>query len=71
MVACDGELIGEEAMVEEVLVPKAIAIGSSLEWAIDVATGTVVLRGDSDRNKSGQWWRMPASRGGWVRVGQR
>jgi hypothetical protein len=53
MVACGGELIGEEVMVEEVLVPKAIAIGSSLEWAVDVATGTVVLRGDSDRNGSG------------------
>jgi hypothetical protein len=70
-VASDGELIGEEAAAEEVLVPEAIAVGSSLERVLDVAVGTMVHQGGSDKNGGGQWWRSPTSRGGWVRAEQR
>jgi hypothetical protein len=46
----DSELIGEEAVAEEVLVPETIAINSSLEQVLDVAAGMMVLRGGSDEN---------------------
>jgi hypothetical protein len=62
--AGDDELIGEEAGTEEVLVPKVIAVSSSLEWVLDVAVETTVLQGSSDRNRGGRWWCSPVSRGG-------
>jgi hypothetical protein len=61
MVAGNGELIGEEAAAEEVLVLEAIAVGSSLERVLDVAEGMMVHRGSSNENRSGQWWCSPAS----------
>jgi hypothetical protein len=61
--AGDGELIGEEATAEEVLVPEAIAVGSSLERVLDLEAGTMALRGGSNRNEGGQWWCSLASRG--------
>jgi hypothetical protein len=41
--AGDDELVGEEAGTEEVLVPKVRAVGSSLEWVLDVVAETTVL----------------------------
>jgi hypothetical protein len=70
-VAGDGKLVGEEAVVEEVLMPEATAIGSSLERVLHVAAGTAVLQGGLDRNGGDQWWCSPASRGARVRVEQR
>jgi hypothetical protein len=70
-VADDSELIGEEAAAEEVLVPEATAIGSSLERVLDVAAGKAVLRRGSNGNGGGQWWRSPVSRGGLARAEQR
>jgi hypothetical protein len=64
MVDGDSELIGEEAAAEEVLVPEAIAVGSTLEGVLDVAVGTMVLCVGLDRNRGGQWWYSPTSRGG-------
>jgi hypothetical protein len=46
------------------VVPEVGAIGSSLERVLDVAPETMVLRGGSDENRGGQWWRSPVSRGG-------
>jgi hypothetical protein len=54
-VAGDGELIGEEAAAQEVLMLEVIAINSSLERVLDVAVGTTALRVGSDRNEGG-WW---------------
>jgi hypothetical protein len=51
--AGDGELIGEETTSKEVLMPEAIAIGSTLERVLDVAAGTTVLRVGSDGNRGG------------------
>jgi hypothetical protein len=69
--AGDGKLVGEEAVVKEVLMPEATAIGSSLERVLHVAAGTAVLQGGLDRNGGDQWWCSPASRGARVRVEQR
>jgi hypothetical protein len=59
--ASDGELIGEEAATEEVLVPEVRAIGSSLERLLDIAAETTVFPGGSDRNISDRWWCSPLS----------
>jgi hypothetical protein len=53
-VAGDGELIGEEAVTEEVLVLEARAVGSCLEWVLDVAAEMTVLHGRSDGNRGGR-----------------
>jgi hypothetical protein len=60
----DGELIKEEAVVEEVLVPEVIAVGSHFWWLLDVVVGTAVIQVDSDRDEGGQWWCSPLSRDG-------
>jgi hypothetical protein len=44
MVAGNGELVGEEAVTEEVLMSEASAVGSSLERLLDVAAETTVLQ---------------------------
>jgi hypothetical protein len=53
MVAGDGELIGEEAVNKEVLVPESRPVGSSLERVLDVAAETTILRVGSDGNRGG------------------
>jgi hypothetical protein len=60
----DGELNEEDAAVEEVLVPEAIAVGSHFGRLLDVAVGTAVIQVDSDRDGGGQWWRSLLSRDG-------
>jgi hypothetical protein len=64
MVAGDSELIGEEAATEEVLMPEARGVGSSLERVLDVVAETMVLWGGSDGNRCEQWWCTRLSRGG-------
>jgi hypothetical protein len=49
-----------------VLVPEVRAVGSSLEWVLDVATEMAVLHGGSDKNRGGYLWCSPVSRGGWA-----
>jgi hypothetical protein len=44
-----------------VLVPEAIAVGSSLERVLDVAVGMTVLQGGSDRNGGGAHQRAEAT----------
>jgi hypothetical protein len=63
MVAGDGELIGEEAVNKEVLVPESRPVGSSLERVLDVAVETTILRGGSDGNRGGWWCCLAACRG--------
>jgi hypothetical protein len=53
MAAGDGELIREEVAAEQVLMPEAIAVGSSLKRVLDVEVRTTVqipgLHGDEER----------------------
>jgi hypothetical protein len=51
--AGDGELVGEEATIEVVIMPEAIAVSLSFEQVLDVAAGTTVLRVGSDGNGGG------------------
>jgi hypothetical protein len=70
-VANDSEIVGEQAVAEEVLVLEATAISSSLERVLDVAAGKTVLRRGSEGNGGGQWWRSLARKCGLARVEQR
>jgi hypothetical protein len=58
----------EEAATEEVLVPEARAVGSSLERVLDAAAETMVLQGGSYGNRGGRWWCSPVSKSGWATV---
>jgi hypothetical protein len=71
----DGELVDEEATAEEVLLPEAIAVNSSLERVLDVAAETMALHVGSDGNGgvvvalAGEHWRPGESRAE-VKMGQ-
>jgi hypothetical protein len=53
-VAGDGELIEEDAAIEEVLMPEVTAVSSSLERVLYVVTEMTVLPGGSDKNRGGE-----------------
>jgi hypothetical protein len=63
-VAGDGELIGEEAVGEEVLRPEAIAVGSGLKLVLDEEEVTTERIPGSGGDGEGQWWPATARRGG-------
>jgi hypothetical protein len=71
----DGELVDEEATAEEVLLPEAIAVNSSLERVLDVAAETMALHVGSDGNGgvvvalAREHWRPGESRAE-VKMGQ-
>jgi hypothetical protein len=52
--AGDSEFTGEEAAAEEVLMSKAIAVGSGLERVLDVEVGMAVLRVDIEGGVGGR-----------------
>jgi hypothetical protein len=63
-VAGDGELIGEEAVGEEVLRPEAIAVGSGLKLVLDEEEVMTERIPGSDGDGEGRWWPATARRGG-------
>jgi hypothetical protein len=70
-VANDSEIVGEHVVAEEVLMPEATAISSSLERVLDIAVGKTVLRRGSEGNGGGQLWCSLVRKCGLARAEQR
>jgi hypothetical protein len=64
--AGDGELKGGESATEEVLVPEARTVSSSLDRVLDVAAEMTILQGGSGGNRGGWGWCSSVSRGRWA-----
>jgi hypothetical protein len=63
MVAGDGELVGEEAATEEVIMTEVIAVGSGLKLVLDKGWVTAKLIPGSGGDGGGRCWPAAVSRG--------